>query len=52
VTGAVADFVFSALTGGGICAALALSNTPASEPLNKFGASVLSAVDTVGEKLK
>jgi len=52
VSGAVFDFIFSALTGGGICAALALSNTPASEPLNKFGASVLSAVDTVGEKLK
>jgi hypothetical protein len=52
VSGAVFDFLFSALTGGGLCAALALSNTPASEPLNKFGAAVLSAVDTVGEKLK
>jgi hypothetical protein len=52
VSGAVFDFVLSALTGGGVCAALALSNTPASEPLNKFGAAVLSAVDTVGEKLK
>ena len=52
VTGAVFDFVFAALTGGGICAFLALSNTGASEPLNKFGAEVLSVVDKVGEKLK
>ena len=52
VSGAVFDFVFSALTGGGICAALALSNTGASEPVNKFGEAVLSVVDIVGEKLK
>jgi len=52
VSGAVIDFVFSALTVGGVCAALALSNTGAAEPVNKFGAAVLSAVDSVVEKLE
>ena len=51
VKGAIFDFIFSALTGGGIMAFLAL-NPSTSDFACKAGDSLLDAVDKVGEKLK
>jgi len=45
VTGAVADFVFSALLGGGLGAFLALRSDGAGEFANKAGAALLSKLD-------
>ena len=47
VSGVIGDFAVSALLGGGIAAALALSNTGASAPANQFGAKLLDAAGGV-----
>ena len=47
VTGAVFDFIFSALLGGGLGAFLALRSDGAGDAANKFGKALLDAVDKV-----
>jgi len=51
VSGFIADFLFGALVGGGLCAYFALRKDQASEYANKFGATVLSAADKLGNAL-
>jgi len=47
VTGAIADFLLSAIIGGGLGAFLALRSDGAGDFANKAGAALLSAVDKV-----
>jgi len=50
ISGALFDFIFSALIGGGLMAFLAL-NKSTSEFAGKAGDKLLSAADSLGEKL-